>query len=667
MNVYDNKNGCEILGGSPNNTDTLNRYPLANNPYSSTLNLNSCQSSGITQWVNRIGDAISEAVSIGTTIISLLAAPSLTGSISLAFGLIRRMGPGSNGSSISNLSICDLLSIIDLRVNQSVLNDGIADFNGAVAVYNLYLQALNGWNNNPNPTTAEELRTRFRIADSEFERILTRGSLTHGGSLARQDAQILLLPSFVNAAYLHLLILRDASRYGARWGLFSITPTINYPERLQDLIGRYTNYCIHWYNQGLNEIRQRGNTATVWLEFHRFRRDMTLMVLDIVSSMPYLDIIRYPFATDVQLSRTIYTDPIGFVNRTTSNRLSWFDRRNEANFSALESEIPTALFHRFLNNIDIFTGPLALPVSPNTHRARVWYGNQNIFASGRQTSGEVTNDIQNILGLDIFRIDSQACNLNNTTFGVNRAEFFHGASQGSRRSVYEGFIRTSGLDNPVVTNLQTFIPGENSTIPTPQDYTHILSNPINIRGGLRQLVPNRRSSLVVYGWTHRSLSRHNMVTPNKITQVSAVKASTSSNCTVISGPGFTGGDLVRLHSNGQFVIQFQVPTPQTNYRIRIRYASTFGCSINIIFNDGAHLSTLPSTASSLENLQYNNLSYFNVNGTFKPSMGNSLTIVNTSSNSNLVIDKIEFIPENISENQSIEYAEKAVNDLFINK
>ncbi|WP_028546603.1 insecticidal delta-endotoxin Cry8Ea1 family protein [Paenibacillus taiwanensis] len=641
----------EIVNGSESSIDPSSVSYAGNNSYSSALNLNSCQNRGIAQWVNTLGGAIGQAVSIGTSIISLLAAPTLTGSISLAFNLIRRMGTGSNGSSISDLSICDLLSIINLRVSQAVLNDGIADFNGSVAVYDLYLHALRSWNNNPNAATAEELRTRFRIADSEFERILTRGSLTHGGSLARQDAQVLLLPSFVNAAYLHLLILRDASRYGASWGLFNTTPHINYPVRLQQLIGLYTHYCTHWYNQGLNEIRQRGNTAVNWLEFHRYRRDMTLMVLDVVSLFSALDTIRYPNATVVQLSRTVYTDPIGFVNRGSGNRLSWFDWRNQANFSTLESEMPTPSSPLSLNHMSIFTGPLTLPVSPNTHRARVWYGNQNMFTTGSQNSGQTTNSIQNISGLEIFRIDSQACNLNNNSYGVNRAEFFHGASQGSQRSVYQGYIRQSGLDNPVVMNLQSFLPGENSATPTAQDYTHILSNPVNIRGGLRQIVADRRSSVVVYGWTHKSLSRRSLVAPDQITQVPAVKASPSSHCTIIAGPGFTGGDLVSLQPNGQLVIPFQVSAPETNYHIRICYVSTSDCSLNTICNDETHLSTLPSTTSSLENLQCNHLHYFNV-GTFKPTIDSKLTLVNTSSNANIIIDKIEFIPVDTAQQQN---------------
>ncbi|MEB9130372.1 insecticidal delta-endotoxin Cry8Ea1 family protein [Bacillus cereus] len=221
-----NQNKHGIIGASNCGcaSDDVAKYPLANNPYSSALNLNSCQNSSILNWINIIGDAAKEAVSIGTTIVSLITAPSLTGLISIVYDLIGKVLGGSSGQSISDLSICDLLSIIDLRVSQSVLNDGIADFNGSVLLYRNYLEALDSWNKNPNSASAEELRTRFRIADSEFDRILTRGSLTNGGSLARQNAQILLLPSFASAAFFHLLLLRDATRYGTNWGLYNATP-----------------------------------------------------------------------------------------------------------------------------------------------------------------------------------------------------------------------------------------------------------------------------------------------------------------------------------------------------------------------------------------------------------------------------------------------------------
>lgn len=646
MNSYQNKNEYKILDASENNINALNRYPFANNPYSTILN--SCQRNGPGNWINMLGNAASEAVSISQDILSLLTQSSISGLISVAFSLLSRM-TGINGRSISELSMCDLLAIIDLRVNQSVLDDGVADFNGSLVIYRNYLEALQRWLNNPNSANAEDVRARFRHSDTIFDFILTQGSLTNGGSLARNNAQILLLPSFANAAYLHLLLLRDANVYGDNWGLLRDTPNINYESKLLNLIRLYTNYCMHWYNQGLNELRNRGTNATAWLEFHRFRRDMTLMVLDIVASFSCFDITRYPRATDIQLSRVIYTDPIGFVNRSDpSAPRTWFSFHNQANFSALESGIPSPSFSQFLDSMRISTGPLSLPVSPNIHRARVWYGNQNSFnGSNSQTFGEVTNDNQAISGLNIFRIDSQAVNLNNTTFGVSRAEFYHDASQGSQRSLYQGFVDTGGASTAVAQNVSTYFPGENSNIPTPQDYTHILSRSINLTGGLRQVASERRSSLVLHGWTHRSLSRQNRFEPNKITQIPAVKANTFSNCTVIAGPGFTGGDLVRMNSNGSISYNFIHANQQSNVTIRLRYACQGTASLRITFGNGSNqVIPLVSTTSSINNLQYENFSFASgPNNVNILSAGASITIQNISANPNVVLDRIELVPE----------------------
>ncbi|KAB2419679.1 MULTISPECIES: delta endotoxin C-terminal domain-containing protein [Bacillus cereus group] len=168
--------------------------------------------------------------------------------------------------------------------------------------------------------------------------------------------------------------------------------------------------------------------------------------------------------------------------------------------------------------------------------------------------------------------------------------------------------------------------------------------------------------MVIHGWTHRSLTRENIIVPNNITQIPAVKTSFYSNCTVVSGPGSTGGDLVKLNANGRFDIQVQFQPPQTNYRIRLRYAAVSTSSINITFSGAAHPSTLPSTTSSLNNLQYEHFGYFNVVGTFIPSLGNMLSIINISSNSNVVIDKIEFIPVGTFANHSLEATQEYNNN-----
>ncbi|OTY81124.1 hypothetical protein BK751_30715, partial [Bacillus thuringiensis serovar galleriae] len=675
-----NQNKHGIIGASNCGcaSDDVAKYPLANNPYSSALNLNSCQNSSILNWINIIGDAAKEAVSIGTTIVSLITAPSLTGLISIVYDLIGKVLGGSSGQSISDLSICDLLSIIDLRVSQSVLNDGIADFNGSVLLYRNYLEALDSWNKNPNSASAEELRTRFRIADSEFDRILTRGSLTNGGSLARQNAQILLLPSFASAAFFHLLLLRDATRYGTNWGLYNATPFINYQSKLVELIELYTDYCVHWYNRGFNELRQRGTSATAWLEFHRYRREMTLMVLDIVASFSSLDITNYPIETDFQLSRVIYTDPIGFVHRSSLRGESWFSFVNRANFSDLENAIPNPRPSWFLNNMIISTGSLTLPVSPSTDRARVWYGSRDRISPANSQfiteliSGQHTTATQTILGRNIFRVDSQACNLNDTTYGVNRAVFYHDASEGSQRSVYEGYIRTTGIDNPRVQNINTYLPGENSDIPTPEDYTHILSTTINLTGGLRQVASNRRSSLVMYGWTHKSLARNNTINPDRITQIPLTKVDTrGTGVSYVNDPGFIGGALLQRTDHGSLgVLRVQFPLHlRQQYRIRVRYASTTNIRLSVNGSFGTISQNLPSTMRLGEDLRYGSFAIREFNTSIRPTASPDqirLTIEPSFIRQEVYVDRIEFIPVNPTREakEDLEAAKKAVASLF---
>ncbi|WP_141528754.1 hypothetical protein [Bacillus thuringiensis] len=74
MNSYQNKNEYEILDASENTVNALNRYPFANNPYSSIFS--SCPRSGPGNWINILGNAVREAVSISQDIISLLTQPS---------------------------------------------------------------------------------------------------------------------------------------------------------------------------------------------------------------------------------------------------------------------------------------------------------------------------------------------------------------------------------------------------------------------------------------------------------------------------------------------------------------------------------------------------------------------------------------------------------------
>nr|AQX37184.1 Cry9A protein [Bacillus thuringiensis] len=670
MNPYQNKNEYEILDSSQNNFNmSINhlQYPLKNSPYPQ-FSIDNCRRSNTATWVNNIGDAVSESISLVSTILGIFTEPNLWGVFSALIGLLDRMRGALGTPSIAALSICDLLEIIDERVNRSVLNDGIADFNGSLALFGNFLSALNSWRNNPNNSTADELRFRFRASDSEFDRSLTNGSLTHGGSLARQDAQILLLPSFAKAAYFHLFLLNEAITSGSNWGL-EIRPTINYQEKLENSIRNYTNYCVHWYNQGLEEIRRRNNSGENWLVFHRFRRDMTLQVLDLVATFPNFDTNRYSTSMPIttQLSRVIYTDPIGCVSQSHLNS-NWFGPVNGTNFTSLENEIPSPTLSQFLNSIDLVDQPLRWGVG--TNGGNTWQGNTNSFnfsssstvfheSYGRRTG---QNIIRGLNGRDVFRIDSRPISLDGHTFGVNRVEFHHTTS--SQNSIYTGYLRTSGLNRPVVQNVRTFLPGENSDIPNREDYTHRLSRVANITGGLRHVAvrEDQSSSLLLYGWTHKSLTRENMYNLNEIFQIPAVKTMNTPGIQVIAGPGSTGGDLLRLNLGARVTYNCRPARPLETpmvVHVRVRYASVGSSTIRIEFTDPSgsfnpQTLALPDTNSSLNNLQYQNFNMVTTNfarGTSIMQGNFSISIINMNG-ANLALDKIEIIPVRIGRNTS---------------
>ncbi|MGQ7101488.1 delta endotoxin C-terminal domain-containing protein, partial [Escherichia sp. SP-MK] len=62
-------------------------------------------------------------------------------------------------------------------------------------------------------------------------------------------------------------------------------------------------------------------------------------------------------------------------------------------------------------------------------------------------------------------------------------------------------------------------------------------------------------------WTHPSVDKYNMLASNSITQIPAVMAQNLSNgAQVISGPGYTGGDLLKIGIRSFFTIKITLPT-----------------------------------------------------------------------------------------------------------
>ncbi|WP_286676729.1 insecticidal delta-endotoxin Cry8Ea1 family protein [Bacillus mycoides] len=501
---------------------------------------------------------------------------------------------------------------------------------------NLYREAFREWEQDRNnPSTRNRVIDRFRIMDAFLTQYIPVFRIN--------NYQVQLLSVYAQAANIHLLLLRDATVFGSDWGLTSTNINDIY-NRQMNLIAEYTNHCTTWYNNGLNEARNLSRSS--WDTFNNYRRDMTIMVLDLIALFPTYDQRRYPITTKLELTREIYTPAIASQNWSNFNHLS-----PNIDFAFYERNLirPPSLF-TWLDRTEMFSRNLSVEVS------EVWGGHINYFHHTRSLAASLRSNFIgsdqrrvsqynfNFVGDDIFRVDSLV--------GSNTVGNFFGVIQGNFHLVNRSSSSTRAIPfttrstNPSRRSIVSELPGENSNSPNFRNYTHRLSW---ISGAF---IGSDIANVLAYGWTHRSVDPNNTILPNRITQIPAVKATTISNATVVSGPGSTGGNLVRLHNQGRFQIQMNFPTPQTNYRIRIRYASIGSRVLHVQFSGANHGPTIAPTTVSLDNLRYENFAYIDVIGTFIPALGNYVTIVNPNPG-DVVIDKIEFIPIGTFANQSL--------------
>ncbi len=388
---------------------------------------------------------------------------------------------------------------------------------------------------------------------------------------------------------------------------------------------------------------------------------MTLMVLDYVALFPTYDPATYPLPTNVELSRVIYTNPVG-TSGTEFN--TWYlTYRYRANFKDLEREARrTPSLTTWLNRIQIFSGTI-LPINANP--IGVWYGNINDYTythggfmsrSDGRTQG--TPMIINTSNNDIFRLNLRAASAsgrlgdNESTFGISQSQFINVNG--------ENLTYRSSQPYPSAQITVTF-PGRYVQEGNANDYSHRLADVINLTGGLRQT--NRGySSLLAHGWTHTSLNRQNRIELNRITQIPAVKAFDISDTgpgRVIAGPGSTGGDLVLLPNHARLKIRLTPASTGQIYRVRVRYASTSTGRVQ------AQRWSPSSVVSS--DFTYNSTGSLNTFG-YVETLSNTFNqpgveiIIQNLSSTDFVVDKVEFIPVGTLASQSLEETQGCNNN-----
>ncbi|AKR38908.1 hypothetical protein ABE07_11315 [Bacillus thuringiensis] len=130
--------------------------------------------------------------------------------------------------------------------------------------------------------------------------------------------EVLLLVVYAQAANMHLLLMREVQFYGEEWGYSQGDIDIFYKEQIQ-FVAKHSDYCIEWYDSGLGQFPR--TTSRDWVNYNYFRRELTLIVLDVIALFSSYDARMYPLETTTELTRSVRTTPI--VN--TTSPYSWVD------------------------------------------------------------------------------------------------------------------------------------------------------------------------------------------------------------------------------------------------------------------------------------------------------------------------------------------------------
>ncbi|PEJ92139.1 insecticidal delta-endotoxin Cry8Ea1 family protein, partial [Bacillus toyonensis] len=688
MNLNDNKNEFEIMGNGSMSYQP--RYPLAQAPGSEFQGMN------YKDWMNRCAngelgelfvdsDAVKNGVVAGLAITSyLLSIPfpfqsAALGIISVLLPILWPEQAGNPGTTEAQFTWDQWMKaaekMADQKIADSVKTSAINTTKTLQSRIADYKQAICNLKTDPNNEAyKEEVRRQFNDADD-----WAKATVIEFGNSAYA---IPLLADYAQAANVHLLLLQDGIKFGESWGfsalkvqqLYSNTSVGN--PGMKELLAIYTDHCVRYYNEGLKKRYETGN----WYTFNDYRKNMTLMVMDIVSFWPTYDPILYPVPTKSQLTRTVYTDFL----RDTISPPAISDVENSVT-------VPLGLF-RWMSGLGYH--------GVTVNSSNVWMGLEQLYHYTlrgdryEERQGEFPHDSK-LLGYLATASDDVWSIIPNYTpiedgsevgYIPNTASFFHDfrfqlLKSGEQRvhlAYEEGISRKFGL--PCKSNTGTDCdPCQPCTaLPNasdPCDDKSLYSHRFSYMGIYNPYIEFTLSPC--FGWTHVSADANNLIDAEKITQIPAVKAyAIATNSRVVKGPGSTGGDVVQLSSGTERgVISMWITTPPgaLAYRVRIRYASSMQTNVEIYMLGANGQFDVPATTTDLTNLTYNKFKYLDtVVYSYSQVEENRehIRIGTTGSGSgSFILDKIEFIPirgsvEEFEANQALEKARKEVNALF---
>ncbi|MEW4150002.1 insecticidal delta-endotoxin Cry8Ea1 family protein [Bacillus thuringiensis] len=636
-------------------SDMSDRYPYANDPNTALQNIDykdllvmSQQCSGNLDDLER---DTSTAVITGMNIAGTLMWGFVTGpvagpvaSVIVAFStLLPILLPESEDpKKIWGEFMKHSEMLLDKKIADTEKERAFSTLQGFMNVLESYEEALNEWKKKPDRSTALKVSTRFEIAHSSF--------LENMPHLQLPSYKTLLLSCYAQAANLHLNLLHQGAQLADEWSKDIQTTKSNqdYYEKLIQRTEIYSDYCTETYREGLDQLKNAPNIT--WNIYNTYRRDMTLMVLDLIALFPLYDVRKYSIGGKTELTREVYTDALTSKVMDKKTNINEFENsliRKPHLFSWLKGMNFATEKNLFRNNLSGIKNQYNLTGNPIVKLDKNWHGEGSdksnvVFTVGSPITSRLTvvrnietNSLPNAINCIICTVVDN---------GVSKSEQIYNAGKAVSR-----MTKTE--------NIQPIERECNQTNAQPCEkirgkYSHILSYALI----LRKKFPNAQPYYYMYSfaWTHHSVDDKNKIAEDIITQIPAVKAMDNNNdFSVIKGPGHTGGDVVKLSGITYEGLQVKCVFPQNKkYKIRLRYAANNATNVNIIIPDSDgesdYMVEAKSTYSSNTYDKYTSFQYLDTEAEVNvdtPDKAVIITIKNALKDTSIILDKIEFIPQ----------------------
>ncbi|MGG5736721.1 insecticidal delta-endotoxin Cry8Ea1 family protein [Bacillus cereus group sp. IBL03679] len=623
MNQNSNNNGM----------DSQPKHPFTNAPgsevqqmnYKDWMHMDTAGAPMALSINDQARDGVIIATGIGWAILGFVpvVGPGLSAAAGVLNVIVPFLWPENGNSQITWEKLMSTVEErIDQRVDTLIKSRAIETTRVLQSRMRDYLQAISNLKTDPNNETYKaDVRREFDRAEDDAKAAIIQFNPHNANGTEDTKHNILLLANYAQAANLHLLLLRDVVQYGAQWGFsplevqqyYSNTSSVGNPGMLQ-LLAQYTDHCVNWYNTGLQQQYDHWN----WDKFNDFRRDMTIMVLDIVSFWPTYDPNLYAVPTKSQLTRTVYTQCVGkekrygFIEPTLAapRLFSWL---NQVKFHVQSSNYETSiagLQQTFKNTLSGTSWQEGL-------KGLVFGNEQNLNFPSPTTGDEVWWVITH---LKYNRFSGRVEDMNGFQFEFTQSP----VRDIAYLSDNPDYKKISGLP----------CTGGNVACTDKNLYSHRFSYLGSYGAYDGSNSPHPHQNAFTHGWTHISADHNNLIDAQKITQIPAVKASSiSGGARVVKGPGSTGGDLVELpfSTAGRITLNVTLADITKSYQVRLRYA--FGSA----------------STSAADTLRYTDFPYSDPDIVTTDSTEYTYTYTLNPSDfggleGKFFIDKIEFIP-----------------------